>query len=95
MQVTEVIKGDPYTLEMSLNFLAAMYEIQIVEKTNFAGSFVVVYDDAGSASQTALVIRGTPEDVGNELNDLIGLGNQIDILTKTFAAGFYVTVYRP
>lgn len=92
-QVTTVMKGDPNSLKDLLNTLAATNEIQIITKTKSAGSFVVVYDDAGGIGQTVEVLRGDPYDLVNAMNALITGGADITILQSTFSAAYYLVVY--
>lgn len=94
MNIAQVIKGDPNKLKSSLTTLATTNTITVICKTNSDGSFVIVSDDAASASQVIVVLIGTPTDIVNSLNVLIAAGKTIQILEKTFSGGSYIAVYK-
>jgi len=93
-QVSQVILGDPWLLKSTLTTLASTNELEIVQKTYSAGSFIVVSDDAAPAGQTVEVIAGDSATLSAAINTLIGLGNTIDLVCQTFSAAHYIVVYR-
>ena len=88
-QVSTVIQADPQSLADALDALNA--EVLIVEKTTSAGKFIVIYQ-APSTSQTFTVIAGDPEKLSDEINDIIGGGDDVTLVIPTFSASHYVVV---
>jgi len=90
-QISTVIKGDPISVVAQLNGLASANEIQVVEKTYSSGEYLVIYDNAGGASQLASVLKGDPTSVQTQINLLIGAGSKT-VLSDTFSSGAYILV---
>lgn len=91
-QVTTV-KGDPNWVKSLLQTIALTNSLQIIEKTNSAGQFIVLYDDAAPTGQTVEVLRGDPTTINQQLNVLIAGGATIEIICTTFSASYYLVVY--
>lgn len=89
-QVSQVIQADPNSLAAALTALNK--EVLIVEKTASAGKFLVI-SQAPSTGQTFAVIAGDPDKLATSLAALVGLGNDINIVSPTFSAAHYVIGY--
>ena len=91
---TAIFMGAPEDLRLELESLAVDNEIVGITDTSDKNKYLIVYDDTASASQIAYMIKGAPDKLKSEIDDIISNGESIDFVHLTDFFSHYIAVSR-
>ena len=92
--LTKVFLGAPDDLKNDLDSLIATSEILGVSKTSEKNKYIIVYKDSATKNQNTYIIKGAPEFLKSEIDDIVLNGESIDFVHLTDFYSHYLVVSR-